>query len=488
MRIQTILTAFFLMLSAPEAFSQKVEYAPPDKTAKRFYSKVIGQNDAGIFVIKSYSSFDEQFEQLRFRDNRVELAFMDHKLNNLWTAPLLLPESAEIQHVLFIRNAPYISYVLYNKEMLKKDLYLQAINPKNGNLDGSPLKIDELQHEKKKSRGDFLIGLSKNHRYMYVFHKVSDGLNKQSELSFKVYDSTLTLAWERSFQKMEDINGIKNVILDNEGNFYVLNHPGIEDDRAGPGVIVWKASANGSELKEFFLNFDNIRISDAQLALDQLNRKAVLAGFYSSAEEKASEGIVFGVLDMDKEELIFKSSESLKNAVAGAGRGINRGGELINYYIDQLILRNDGGIVLVAESNFVTESSNYNTYYQLYTTSYTYHYDNVLVLSVNPDGKIDWEGVIRKNQTSENDDAIYSSFVTSVYQDKIHMIFNKTIRKRSDIISYSISNKGSSNEKVLLSSSEEVLIMPQGGKQVSENELIIPCIKKNKPNFIKVTF
>lgn len=467
-------------------FAQKVEYAVSDKTIKRFYSKVIGQNEQGIFIIKSYTPFNDQFDQLRFRDNRVELTLMDYKLSAQWSLPLILPEDSEIQNIFFVRKRLFLAYVLYNKELLRKDLYLQEISLKDGSFVAEPLKLDELQFEKKKSRGEFLIGTNKAQSLFFTFHKVNEGPEEQALLSVKVFDSTLTKVWERRFNREDAFPGIKNVQLDNEGNIYLLDLPyESASAKQKAGLNIFKISSQFSEMRKFPVQFDKLGITDAQMVPDHLNRKIIVAGFYSDQDASSAEGIIYAAIDMDADTLLFKTSQSLK---AGAREGMSRGGELINYYINQLILRNDGGVVVVAESNFVTESSNYNTYYQQYTTSYTYHYDNVMVLSVNPDGKIDWDGIIRKNQTSENDDAVYSSFITSVYQDKIHMIYNKMIRRRSDIIRYTISNTGTSSEKVLLNSSEEVLIMPEGGKQVSENELIIPCIKKNKPNFIKVTF
>jgi hypothetical protein len=89
---------------------------------------------------------------------------------------------------------------------------------------------------------------------------------------------------------------------------------------------------------------------------------------------------------------------------------------------------------------------------------------------------------------SEDDAGFYSSYIINLDVDKVNVIYNKFIRKATDILSCSINNKGETTEKVLLKENESTLIMPAGGKQISADQLVIPCIQKNKTNFIRITF
>jgi hypothetical protein len=110
------------------------------------------------------------------------------------------------------------------------------------------------------------------------------------------------------------------------------------------------------------------------------------------------------------------------------------------------------------------------------------------LFSINNDGKIHWESIIRKNQVSEDDAAFYSSYILSLDVDQIHVIYNKYIRKATDIISCSINNKGETSEKILVKENDNILMMPGGGKQISADQLIVPCIQKNKSNFMRISF
>jgi hypothetical protein len=110
------------------------------------------------------------------------------------------------------------------------------------------------------------------------------------------------------------------------------------------------------------------------------------------------------------------------------------------------------------------------------------------LFSVNPDGKIHWENIVRKNQVSEDDAAFYSSYIYVLDVDRIHIIYNKFIRKSTDIICATINQKGESSEKIIVKEAENILMMPGGGRQISADQIIVPCIQKNKTNFMRINF
>ena len=66
------------------------------------------------------------------------------------------------------------------------------------------------------------------------------------------------------------------------------------------------------------------------------------------------------------------------------------------------------------------------------TCTYYYHYNDIIVVSVGPDGQIEWATKIPKRQTSVNDYGYWSSYAMMIVEDKLHFIFNDT-RKNLDI-------------------------------------------------------
>ncbi|MBK7855311.1 MAG: hypothetical protein IPJ79_10760 [Bacteroidetes bacterium] len=63
----------------------------------------------------------------------------------------------------------------------------------------------------------------------------------------------------------------------------------------------------------------------------------------------------------------------------------------------KVILRSDGGAVIIAEVAYTSEFSYYDYFSQTYVRRVEYHFENAAIFSVNADGTIHWNTVLRKN-------------------------------------------------------------------------------------------
>lgn len=317
--------------------------------------------------------------------------------------------------------------------------------------------------------------------------------DEKLSIHVKVMDSTFNTLYEKKY-KTDSYDGVlllNDFKLGNDTTVYFLTSIDLEKKMLRDRKYTLNISkASSDKLQSIALSLDKYFIKDIKMELDYVNKNIVFAGFYSEMNSFSSAGVFYARLNFNdyKLKMYTESFKAKFLTEFNTERTVNRGTELINYFVDKIILRTDGGVILVSESNYVTESTNYNSYYQLYTTSYTYHYDNILLFSINTDGKIHWESIVRKNQVSEDDAAFYSSYILTLDVDQIHIIFNKFIRKSTDIISCTINNKGESTEKILIKENDNALMMPGGGKQISADQLIVPCIQKNKSNFMRISF
>ncbi|MEL7148117.1 MAG: hypothetical protein AAFO69_17215, partial [Bacteroidota bacterium] len=61
-----------------------------------------------------------------------------------------------------------------------------------------------------------------------------------------------------------------------------------------------------------------------------------------------------------------------------------------------------------------------------------YYYKDILVVSIDANGEIEWTGKINKNQETLNDFGIYSSYFLSVVGDQLMFMFNDDERNLVD--------------------------------------------------------
>ena len=115
-----------------------------------------------------------------------------------------------------------------------------------------------------------------------------------------------------------------------------------------------------------------------------------------------------------------------------------------------------------------------------------YYYANILILSLDKTGKIDWSQVIHKDQFDDDNDN-FLSYSTINSGGEIHFLFNDDKNKNQIIANHSISPAGVLTRNPTLKSQERGYeFMPRLSKQVSATQLIIPCVYRGYICFAKV--
>jgi hypothetical protein len=72
--------------------------------------------------------------------------------------------------------------------------------------------------------------------------------------------------------------------------------------------------------------------------------------------------------------------------------------------------------------------------------------------------------------------------------EQISMVYNDQISRRGRIMPVVINNTGKSEMLKPFPQREGMLLLPRGGKQISENEMVVPALIKRKLYFVKFVF
>lgn len=103
---------------------------------------------------------------------------------------------------------------------------------------------------------------------------------------------------------------------------------------------------------------------------------------------------------------------------------------MYNYEMRDLIMRSDGGLILIAEQyRFYVTSYTSRGPNGTMTTTYTYHYvyNNIIVVNIEPDGTISWNVKIPKFQHSTDDGGFASSYLLMIDDENLYFIYNDNI-------------------------------------------------------------
>ena len=384
-----------------------------------------------------------------------------------------------IKDVVMLDRRLWVLSYFYNEKHEKTYLFAQEVNKSNLTLAKDLVKIAE-QDQKNADKSDvFTVSTSRDSSKIVIFNRQPNA-DKQQEFSLAVYDADFKELWskEAKLPYSRKSFAIEDYQVDNNGNVYLLGIIYTEGsarlERRGKAtyqydIVAYRRDNTTTESHEYKVDMKDRFVSDLSFKIED-NGDLICAGFYSEKGAKSIKGACFFKINpkthdqtsissrpFDFEFMTTNLSERNKErAKAALDRGDKSAEpELYDYSIDKLITRSDGGVIMVAEQYFIDERLRYNNYgygggwgnsafynpysygsmYDPYNRNgfnnnnnrrpdYYFHYNDIIVVNIQPDGEIAWTARVPKRQESINDFGQNSSYGMSIVADKLCFIYN----------------------------------------------------------------
>lgn len=497
MVIKLIFNLLFLFFIITSLNSQTIKWSQPVQDNKKVnYLKILGENEDGNFyVLRSNLPLDNSREYSGFRNRTYLLQFYSSGLNLVWDKELVTSyEDGHIADVKLINGRVIVFSYIIDKKSKQYNFYTQFMDDA-GKWIAKPEPLinvaTELLDENIKpglisSRDQSLVVFS----YRMIYKE-----KKYQSYQVIVMDTNLVLKYKREIEvpvsKQQFVP--LDYVLTNQGSFYILGIHYTNDKKIkAPDQSYYELYGFSLPLDRAVntqIRSDNKFLTDVGLVADNINRSIVVAGFYSDRTTYSSAGVFYYSLTEDS----LHETKTI-NTPFGANylhefydeRKENK--ELVNFSIDRLIIRKDGGVGILAESMFETNRSYFDYYMQSFVSHTYHHYGNVMVLSVNPDGKILWNNVIKKDQNSIDDAGFFSSYYCAVTDGRLVTFYNKYIEDNSSVLISIVDASGAQKTNVLFNDIEKVTILPRSAKQIDDATILLPAYKENKFYIIQISF
>jgi hypothetical protein len=444
-----------------------------------------------------------------------------------------------LKDVIMVNNRLWLLSYFYNEGHGKTYLFAQEINKSNFNLAKDMVKIAE-QGETNRDRSDvFSVTVSRDSGQVLVLNRQPNKKDEQS-FSLAVYDGNFNEVWGRDTKLPYARRNfsVEDYQVDNQGNVYLLGIIYTEGsnrlERRGRATYQYNIVAylkDVVEPQEYKILLKDRFVSDLTFRPSE-NGDLVCAGFYSEKDAKGAKGSCFfkinpktgDMTSISTREFDFDfmtanlSDRSKQQAKAATDRDDKeREPELFDYQIDKLIMRSDGGVIMIAEQFYIEERQRFNNMgmnpwmggrYGWYDPwgwndpwswrygnrfnnqmDYYFHYNDIIVVNIQPDGEIAWSSRIPKRQVSVNDGGKYSSYTMSTVADKLYFAYNENPRNldptrrvsvaettdRSSVVFLAeISRDGSLHRYPLFSNRDKgVITRPKICRQVGRRDMAI---------------
>ncbi len=288
-----------------------------------------------------------------------------------------------------IYEARFISYpdkiiALYQGLESGKVVQYAALLDEKGRLVGKPVELGSVKTGfLGATRSYFFTALSENKKNILIY-SVND---KSESIEFEgkwLDDKATVIKRSKAVFKTENRAEHGEVSISNDGTVYMVAYSttGAHSYADQYWILTLAPGATKFEPKE--LPLGEKFAASGYIKLDNVNSRIYFGGFYADKKNSNYQGLIYACYDISSaayQSVKFIPFDQELISAAGARR---RSHAFDNYEVRQLIVKNDGGFIMVSEVHYITTRNTFNSgfgYYSYYSpalssVTHEYHYED----------------------------------------------------------------------------------------------------------------
>ena len=376
-----------------------------------------------------------------------------------------------------------------------------TIHYKLNEYDQNALLTDSLTIEKVVDKD-----IPKHYRYVTSEDKSKSVLfahEKGKILYMKIIDNNLKQKiWEAEVE-LKNINlrkDFRKVIVTNDGMVLYLFEQDNSRFRREDHLLTLLGFQNGGIVLTSLINLNDVVSCDLEMAYNNTSGNIVIAGLSSEKNVNAATDYYFinkhinQYVGFEKVDFMTLDQNFIREVY---GKKKNKEKELKDFSVNNLLLRQDGGFLMVCEMsreyqrrtafNSVSRSSRD---YSPGNRGWTDHYnEDIVMISVHPDGKEHWKNILYKKQFSQDDNAAFSSFFMFQTPSRLKVIYNDEIKNNNTVSEYVLNPLGQHERNSLLSTDYQNLRLRfRDAIQLSNYQILVPSEKSYNLRLVKIEY
>lgn len=507
-QMKKVLLLVFCLCRMALTHAQQIVYAEPDRDdARNLNFEIIGKMNDNFLIAKAYR--DNYY--IATYDNTMKMV-EKHQLG------FLPPRVIDVSYLAY-KDFFYLFYQYQHKSIV----YSMGVKmDAAGKKVGEPILLDTTNVSSSSNKKIYTVLYSEDKQKIGIL-KINARNDKYHAVTLNLFDRDLALLHKsRVVLPMEDRRDfLTEFVLDNDGDLAFLRAAGTSqnDNISRLDLILKKAMEDSVSVHE--VDLMKLYMDDMRLKADNVNKHYLITSFYSKTRRGNIDGLYCSLWDKNAHQLIYNKATVFSDDLRNDAKGDNNAKTAFNdFFLQNIVMRKDGGYVIAAESVYTSSRSGpynrwdymygspffnpYNSYYYYYSP-YSFYYpwwrwnsfsnqlvryfaDNIAVLSFDTTGSIEWSNVIRKSQYDDNTDN-FLGYATMTSGNEVHFIFNQLEKRDWLLNDQSITAEGQLHRNPTFKNLDKGYdFMPRFAKQVSSWQLIVPCVYRNYISFAKIEF
>ncbi|MEM6262708.1 MAG: hypothetical protein AAGI38_09395 [Bacteroidota bacterium] len=399
-----------------------------------YLTTIVGYDDTGIYAVKTPGI---PWDDMNPFNLRYELVHYDQNMDRTNSLLLKLKSGKKYRRfelIFEVGGKLYLFSSFKDKKQKKKFLFVESINKKLMTLNDDRQKVFEVDYSDKNllSPKEFVYKISRDSSKIMFYIEAPQKGQQSKNFEICVMDRSFKVLWKKSitlpyFRRFFEIQKFE---VDDFGNVHILGkryREGLREElreKANFQFHFLSYLEGGDETKDYPIELEGVLPLNIEFNFTE-NHGIVCAGFYgklgSSTEDYISvEGVFHVSVDSETRKISQPDFEKIsweykvRNMVKRDRERrpltdrINLEMELTFFRLNELVVRRDGGIVLLAQETYEDKDG----------------YENIMAVSLSADNNIEWVREISKAEVVEVSFGYPISFSVAVVADKIHLIFN----------------------------------------------------------------
>lgn len=472
MQILRLFIGLFGLLFANLLSAQTIEFSEPISVRQDKDYRLIGQYDGHTLLYRELA----RGYLIQAFDKNLEVAWQkSFELEHRRARPLYLVDKRDsfaIVYHYFFRGKTYVKVQNFDRQANATTVETIALFSRRENLSNRQVLF------------------SKNKIAVLTYATTIEG-----RIEFEVYSLRDKTSLYRKTLEPKDLNYFRDFLqveISDEGEcFWIFERDNKRNRREQSRLVLYDISAE--EVNKQIVDMKGKLRYDSYFIYDNLNAQLVGVGLYGERNLHTTNGY-FYIRIPQQSDSVFMHLSPFEEAFMPqlTGQEGNRRNGVRDIDIQEVVLRRDGGALLIAERNRQYEYQSVSTFNNpgLMTPQVDYYYEDILLVSVHPDGSEHWKNVLHKSQESQDDRARFSSFFLLRSKRYLFFVYNDKIERNTSISNYAVTGLGESARETRVMKADrpfDVLLALRYGIQVSGNAMMATTEFRNQLRLGRIT-
>ncbi len=453
---------FFLLVKTLYVDAQRIDISPAISTNGTSVYDVIGLygDDLLMYEVKSEEVIVRTFDKklLEKRQRKLKLLGKKQKFIDL------------------IPGRDHDFYVIYSCiDRKKRKLVVDKFN-----IFGEQLKRDVLRSKLEKSnQKNYTTVLSENENNLFIYQIESENVLRGVMYNFE--QDTSLWSCKVKYDQIKFLGHLEGMQASDYGELFLLFQKyNNKFSRKKHFLELCAIRQNGRATTPIRLKIDSLLYQDLMFRFDNNKRKIIILSTAHREKDNRSEGLHYIRINPYNEgdvrqKFVLYGPILLSDYYRTAHP---KNDFLDHIELRHLILRNDGGLLLIGESAKRIERNNYglaggiNT---IFSNNVDYYFEDIFLWALDATGGVHWTKLLRKKQYSHADGAIYSSFGLVQTPSLVRLIFNDEIKKNNTVSAYLLNGRGVLGRQSVMNTQYEGLGLRFAAlRQVGSSTFVVP--------------